>query len=474
MALWKGTAVGANVDSQMLGHYLRELRRVADCSQSELAARLGVDESWINNYEKGRILLDRLQIDLVLGALEYPQKVLDNQLIDWYENGDSLETIGKRVGMYARSVSRRLRKHGVRIRPQRCGGRTDVPYGRLAELYAEGWTGKELGRVVNVAAGTVLNNLRRHGVTIRTPKEQASQPRKRAWNLGEIADYLNEPVTPKLQRYLRSVGLQPLVECKAPPMWDSEKACALLDADQQHRRRQSAHHDEKYGTSDELAAYVGLKDSRTFRRYLTVTLGLTPADTSPSVWVTSQARARLEEAEQNPDSAYRQVAEWLSRLENDRTRRTYDRVVLRWLDWLDVNGKTMTTAEPDDVRHWVNQRLKPLASPRTVQLHVSVLRTFYHFLNLSSNPADQFAKGAKANASAERRRRLPSNGAVSRKVSATGVVPLYGHSIIIGRRWAGTMATIFWQSNDVTVLIDNTVVRTLTVNPAERYQPLAT
>lgn len=66
----------------------------------------------------------------------------------------------------------------------------------------------------------------------------------------------------------------------------------------------------------------------------------------------------------------------------------------------------------------------------------------------------------------------PANaaGCVERTVWSTGVVAFSGCSILIGRSFAGRTATIYWQGDRVTVMIDNTVARQLTLNRSVRYQ----
>jgi transposase InsO family protein len=63
-------------------------------------------------------------------------------------------------------------------------------------------------------------------------------------------------------------------------------------------------------------------------------------------------------------------------------------------------------------------------------------------------------------------------GTTTRKVSTTGVVRFSGCAIIIGRRWAHSSATLHWQGNRVSIMIDTTVARTLTLDRTKRYQPL--
>jgi integrase-like protein len=70
-------------------------------------------------------------------------------------------------------------------------------------------------------------------------------------------------------------------------------------------------------------------------------------------------------------------------------------------------------------------------------------------------------------------RRTPS-GTAQRPVSATGVVAYSGCSIVIGRRWAGQTATVYWQGDRVTIMINDAVARQLTLDRSVRYQPLTT
>jgi transposase InsO family protein len=65
-------------------------------------------------------------------------------------------------------------------------------------------------------------------------------------------------------------------------------------------------------------------------------------------------------------------------------------------------------------------------------------------------------------------------GVTTRPVSTTGVIAFTGCSIVVGRHWAGKTATLHWQGDRVSILIDNTHARTLTLNRTVRYQPLTT
>jgi transposase InsO family protein len=61
-------------------------------------------------------------------------------------------------------------------------------------------------------------------------------------------------------------------------------------------------------------------------------------------------------------------------------------------------------------------------------------------------------------------------GQVTRVVSATGVIGFSGASIGLGRHHAGATAEVFWQGDRVTVLIDDTVAASLTLDRSVRYQ----
>jgi transposase InsO family protein len=63
-------------------------------------------------------------------------------------------------------------------------------------------------------------------------------------------------------------------------------------------------------------------------------------------------------------------------------------------------------------------------------------------------------------------------GVTTRPVSSTGVIAFTGCSIVLGRRWAGQTATVHWHGDRVTVMIGDTVARTLTLDRSVRYQRL--
>jgi transposase InsO family protein len=61
-------------------------------------------------------------------------------------------------------------------------------------------------------------------------------------------------------------------------------------------------------------------------------------------------------------------------------------------------------------------------------------------------------------------------GQLTRTVSATGVIGFSGTSIGLGRHHAGATADVFWQGDRVTVLIDDAVAASLTLDRSVRYQ----
>jgi transposase InsO family protein len=61
-------------------------------------------------------------------------------------------------------------------------------------------------------------------------------------------------------------------------------------------------------------------------------------------------------------------------------------------------------------------------------------------------------------------------GQATRTVSATGVIRVSGASIGLGRRHAGATAEVFWQGDRVTVLINDAVATSLTLDRSIRYQ----
>jgi transposase InsO family protein len=61
-------------------------------------------------------------------------------------------------------------------------------------------------------------------------------------------------------------------------------------------------------------------------------------------------------------------------------------------------------------------------------------------------------------------------GHLTRTVSATGVIRFSSTSIGLGRRHAGATAEVFWQGDRLTILINDTVAASLTLDRSIRYQ----
>jgi transposase InsO family protein len=61
-------------------------------------------------------------------------------------------------------------------------------------------------------------------------------------------------------------------------------------------------------------------------------------------------------------------------------------------------------------------------------------------------------------------------GHATRTVSATGVIGFAGTSIGLGRTHAGKTAQLYWQGDRVTILVDDTVATSLTLDHTVRYQ----
>jgi transcriptional regulator with XRE-family HTH domain len=63
-----------------LAHLLRDLRRQAGLRQIELAARLGLPQSFISKYESGERSLDLFELRKICAALDIPFLTLFNLL----------------------------------------------------------------------------------------------------------------------------------------------------------------------------------------------------------------------------------------------------------------------------------------------------------------------------------------------------------------------------------------------------------
>lgn len=77
-----------------------------------------------------------------------------------------------------------------------------------------------------------------------------------------------------------------------------------------------------------------------------------------------------------------------------------------------------------------------------------------------ATPQQRYDASAPATTPAE-----PRVGVATRRVSDTGVLAFHGYAIGLGRPWANQHATVYWQDTRITIMINNTVVRQLTLNP---------
>jgi transposase InsO family protein len=126
------------------------------------------------------------------------------------------------------------------------------------------------------------------------------------------------------------------------------------------------------------------------------------------------------------------------------------------------------------LQKWLRAR-PPAADIEELQHLLAQYRVIYNNRRHQSldGQTPQQRYDARAKATPANGRRTPS-GTAQRPVSATGVVAYSGCSIVIGRRWAGQTAQVYWQGDRVTIMINDTVARQLTLDRSVRYQPLTT
>ncbi|HEY3465909.1 MAG TPA: IS481 family transposase [Amycolatopsis sp.] len=124
------------------------------------------------------------------------------------------------------------------------------------------------------------------------------------------------------------------------------------------------------------------------------------------------------------------------------------------------------------LQKWLAAR-PPADNLATLQRLLDEYRTIYNNRRHQSlnglTPQQRYDARPKATPATGPRR--PS-GVTTRPVSATGVIAFSGCSIVLGRTWAGHTATIYWQGDRVTVMINDTVARQLTLDRSVRYQRL--
>ena len=88
------------------------------------------------------------------------------RLAEGYGEGKTTYELAGRFGVDRRTVSTRLKEHGVRLRRQ---PPTDAMVNEMLGLYISGLSAAQTAERVGVSADTVLNHLRASGVNRRTP-----------------------------------------------------------------------------------------------------------------------------------------------------------------------------------------------------------------------------------------------------------------------------------------------------------------
>lgn len=113
--------------------------------------------------------------------------------------------------------------------------------------------------------------------------------------------------------------------------------------------------------------------------------------------------------------------------------------------------------------------------PETLQELQHLLQDFRHQYNNhrhqgigGQTPQQRFDATVKATSTGPTTR----SGTTHRRVSATGVIAFSGCSIVLGRAWADHTATVYWQGDRITVMINDAIARQLTLDRSVRYQRL--
>jgi transposase InsO family protein len=124
------------------------------------------------------------------------------------------------------------------------------------------------------------------------------------------------------------------------------------------------------------------------------------------------------------------------------------------------------------LQKWLRAHPAPATLPELQQL-LDDYRTIYnnrrHQGIQGQTPQQRYDAHAKA---APTCHPAAPSGLAQRPISSTGVIAFSGCSIILGRRWAGQTANVYWQGDRITIMINNTVARQLTLDRSIRYQPL--
>ena len=104
----------------------------------------------------------------------------DQEVIDWYAGGLTLEQAGAKAGMPRSRVVRVLNSHGVvrrpRGRPPRIAARGAQAEQEVIDVYLSGLSLVETGAAFGVGGATVARVLKRHGVRRRPPGRLRQEP----------------------------------------------------------------------------------------------------------------------------------------------------------------------------------------------------------------------------------------------------------------------------------------------------------
>jgi transposase InsO family protein len=137
-------------------------------------------------------------------------------------------------------------------------------------------------------------------------------------------------------------------------------------------------------------------------------------------------------------------------------------------------GHPQTCGKNERVHQTLQRWLAARPTPHTLAELQTLLQAYRHGYNhrrhqslAGDTPQQRFHASDRAHPAGPAPRVA---GQLTRTVSATGVIGFSGTSIGLGRHHAGATAEVFWQGDRVTVLIDDTVTASLTLDRSVRYQ----
>lgn len=93
------------------------------------------------------------------------------QLVAEYEAGDDMTVLAKTWSLHRTTVALHLQRAGVALRRQ---GLNPTQIDQAVRLYAEGWSCLRLGERFGCSAETVRQELKRHGVRLRSPWDRGA------------------------------------------------------------------------------------------------------------------------------------------------------------------------------------------------------------------------------------------------------------------------------------------------------------